>query len=244
MHSKPNPEAQGKRNELSELEEVKMKKVILLLFVSALLTVQAQAVLIGTWEGGTDGWISWGDGQKSIDDPSLMPSKYAYATVGATNGSQSLKLTMTGWGQTLSIKLSEAQRADFMANTTFSIDYSVAADTQGVGGFARIQGFTVNADGIGWTGHDLGDTENFWFWNGSPERTQTFTFDYSSLKASINPNPSYIELILTTNGQRDTDPASPFALYFANAQLTGAIPEPASMLLLGAGGLLALRKKK
>ena len=115
-----------------------MKKIMTCLTL-ILLGMPAYAVVIGNWEGSDDGCIDWSTGL-SISDPSLMPGKYDYGTVGATNGSQSLKLTMQGWGQTLAFRLTPEQRAEFMANTTFSIDYSVAADTLGVGGYAgRIQ---------------------------------------------------------------------------------------------------------
>jgi len=203
----------------------KQVKLWLALYAALILCAAAAPVYaleIGSWEAAPDGWIDWGEGQISVDDPTLMPGKYDYDTVGATLGSQSLKLTDQGWGQTLAIKLNADQRAAFMANSMLSIDYSVAADTLGVGGYARIQGIAFNADGLSWTEIDLADTENFWFWDGSPQRTQTFIYDYSDLKASINPNPGFVEIILITNGQRDTDPAGPFDLYFDNAQLTGA----------------------
>ena len=211
--------------------------------VLAVMTMAAPAwaEVIGDWEGTPDGWISWEDGQISIDDPSIMPSKYDYAETGATSGSQSIKLTSQGYHQTLSIQLTEAQRTAFMQNTTFSIDMSVTADTLGVGGYARIQEITVNADGIGWTTTDLGDTANFYFWSTSPARTQTFVFDYSTLKESITPTPGFVELILTTNGQRDTTPdPSPFELYFDNAQLTGAAI-PYSDLVMEDNPVLYLR---
>ncbi len=220
-----------------------MKKIGTMACLTCILfSLPAYAVVIGNWEGSPDGWIDWGEGQISVDDPTLMPGMYDYGTVGATNGSQSLKLTDQGWGQTLAIKLTAAQRADFLASSLFSIDYSVAADTLGVGGYARIQGIAFNADGLSWTEIDLAETENFWFWGGSPERTQTLVYDYSALKASINPNPNWIEIILVTNGQRDTDPAGPFELYFDNAQLL--VPEPTTMALLGLGALLTLKKRK
>ncbi|MBN1125106.1 MAG: hypothetical protein JXA82_08865 [Sedimentisphaerales bacterium] len=197
-------------------------KVFLAVYAALVMlaaTAPTYAVVIGDWEGSPDGWIDWGE-DLSIDDPNLMPGKYDYDTVGATLGGQSLKLTDLGWGQTLSIKLNAAQRADFMASSLFSIDYSVAADTLGVGGFARIQGIAFNADGLSWTEFDLSDTENFWFWDGSPEQTQTLVFDYSDLKDSINPDPGYVEIILTTNGRRDPDPYTSYDMYFDNAQLT------------------------
>lgn len=202
--------------------QIKVFLTAFAVLVMITMAAPAYAVVIGDWEGTPDGWISWEDSQISIDDPTIMPSKYDYAATGATSGSQSIKLTSQGYHQTLSIKLNAEQRAAFMANTTLSVDISVAADTLGVGGYARIQSITINADGIGWTSTDLGDTVNFYFWNGSPARTQTFVFDYSTLKESITPDPGFVELILTTNGQRDTTPdPGPFELYFDNAQLSG-----------------------
>src|SRR5688500_5478989 len=56
--------------------------------------------IIGDWEGTTDGWIDWSNGQAPIAAP-----KFSYDTIGVTSGSQSLKLTQVGWGQNLSLKL-------------------------------------------------------------------------------------------------------------------------------------------
>jgi arylsulfatase A-like enzyme len=206
------------------LTSKKHKNLILLLIISIalVLSTSSSAVVIGDWEGAPDGWIDWDDGQISINDSSLMPGKYEYATYGATLGSQSIKLWDLGLSNTLSIKLNSTQRAAFLANDIFSIDLSVAADTLGVGGYARIEKIIINATGIGWTATALG--QGLSFWAGSPAQSMTLEFDYSALKAGIPADPGYINIILQTTGRRATDPYSEVGYYFDNAQLLPADP--------------------
>lgn len=217
-----------------------MKKFVLCLTVLAALSSSALAdVLLGTWEGNTDGWIDWSSGHPSIGDPTMMPSKYQYGTIGATNGSQSLHLIKSGWAQTLAFGMDYSTRVAFMNNNKFSIDVTVPADIPNDGandGYAQIYNVTINAEGYGW--HDQFTTSpalNFYFWDGSPQRTATLTIDYSAIKASMTqPVPGYIEIIFATNASSTRGD-----FYFDNAKL---IPEPMTLSLLGLG--LALLRKR
>ncbi|MHC4372567.1 MAG: hypothetical protein ACYSO7_07455 [Planctomycetota bacterium] len=177
------------------------------------------AVVIGDWEGVTDGWV---DNATSFpfDDASLS-SQYGYDTIGATLGSSSVRVTQLNQGRTLKLQLSPAQKLDFMANNTFSIDMTIAADTLGVGGFAKIVNLVIQNGGTG-SNQTLAWNTNLSFWNGSPEQTETFTIDYGGIKGSIDPD-SYIQLILVTNGRRGTDPLSAADFYFDNARLYNTI---------------------
>ncbi|HOK67457.1 MAG TPA: LamG domain-containing protein [Anaerohalosphaeraceae bacterium] len=186
-------------------------------FCAALLMLAAAptyAVVIGDWEGTPDGWIDWGN-KESVDSANNMPSKYQYASIGATRGSQSLKVIQSGWGQSLSIQLNAEQRAAFMAGEKFSIDMTVAANDGSItGGYTQIHTVYMNAPGPGFTAVVTDAPLNFYWWSGSPQRTQTLVVDYKAFRDQIT-SPDYIEIVLALN----TGGGAPPEMYFDNAQI-------------------------
>ena len=201
----------------------------------------AEVDVIGSWEYQNDGWIHWGNGLP-IDDPVNMPSQYEYSDVWSTDGDFCLKLTKTGWQQNLSIKLQDHGLVDeFMNHSVFSFDLMAPADTQGVGGWEEVYTMSLNAEGFGW--NDLGDKPKIHidFWEGSPQRVFTVSFDYSVAASTIAVPPNWVELIIATNGGDDVRNV----FYVDNARLSGpGIPEPATLSLLGLGALALLRRKR
>lgn len=209
------------------------KLIVCLVSVLAVLSVPAYAaVIIGNWEQGADGWIDWGN-KESITNP-VNASKYAFSDIGATVGGSSLQVTKTGWNQSLSIKLQDNGLVDeFMANSKFLLDVTVPADAllDGTGGYAQIYNVSLNAQGYGW--HDMFETTpalNFYFWNGSPERTATLEFDYGAAKALMSATPGWVEIIIATNSDSNRG-----VFYFDNARL---VPEPVTVVLLSFGLVL------
>ena len=203
-----------------------MKKFVSICLMIAVLSIPASAVVIGNWESGLDGWIDW-NGNATMTGGQ---------TEGVTLGSGSIVVEQSGWDQSLAIKLQDNGFVDdFMANSIFSIDMSVAA-TEGITeGYTQLAAVSMNAAGPGWTDVISDNPINFYWWSGRPDETQTLSVDYSAFRDAIT-DTGYIEIILALN----TGGGAPPQMYFDNAQLT---PEPATLALLGLGALVLRRRK-
>lgn len=221
------------------------RKLFVLLFIAAIASASYGAHLLASWEGTPDNSIDWGN-KLSVDDPCNMPVQvtgnagYNYSTVGVTEGSQSLEVSQSGWAQSLTIRLDAAAKAAFMTTEhVFEIDMSVRAyddyDPIITGGYTQIYEVAMNAPGAGFQGVATGTPLNFYWWEGSGARTATLSVNYRAFRALITET-SYIEIIFALN----TGGGAPPEMYFDNARLT---PEPATLALLGLGGLLLRRRR-
>jgi hypothetical protein len=221
-----------------------MSRILLTICVSLLLVSSTYAAdkVIGNWETGTgDGWNTWnadGGSNGSLLIGTLPLSgavTYSSSTIGATLGSSSLHIAQSGWLQSFAVSLSGA---DFTSHNTFSIDMTVAANDGSIaGGYTQIAGIWMNAATTGWTSISA-TLINFYWWPGSGQRTLTQTVDYSAYRAA-NASSGWGQIIIAFN----TGGGAPPDFYLDNAKLTG-IPEPATMAMLGLGGLALIRRKR
>ena len=212
-----------------------MRNKIVTVLLAVALTSASYAGVIGNWEGtSTDGWINWSGGA-AIE---TLPAEYSANTSWHTLGSQSLQLTNNGWSQTLSLKLEyqPGEVADFLANTKLEFDIAVP-NIGNAGGWGKIENVVLNASGWGWNALPS-STFMVGLWAGSGTVVQHEVIDYSAALPYVTATPSggYIELVFTTNNDGTNN-----EMLFDNIKLT---PEPATMALLGLGGLALIRRKR
>jgi hypothetical protein len=125
--------------------------------------------------------------------------------------------------------------ADFMANTKISVDVtSLSADWPGDTGFQF--GFALNSDLTGW--QEKADCTPWWN-SADGDRTIMATFDYGAFKAGSSC--TWAQATFIENSYSTDDLNSQCTLYLSNLRLT---PEPATMALMGLGGLALIRRKK
>jgi hypothetical protein len=155
---------------------------------------------------------------------------YPWQTIGVTDGQYSLgAVGSIGWGTVFQMNLNAA---DFAANSKLSIDVTtLAADWPGNSGFQL--GIVVNSDLTGWQQADVTP----WWFSADGDRTITGTLDYGAAKTG--PSCTWAQVMIYQNSYSDT--ITDYTMYFDYMRFT---PEPATMALMGLGGLALIRRKK
>ena len=240
------------------------RNIFICVFVLALASTSFAAdKLIGTWPDHNDGFRDWGKQSVFIDDPT-MNNKYTYVTTGKTNGTKALKMNAgVGWQQNLSIKSYESPYQGnpnqiiqgFLDNKWLAIDVTyVTADWVKTGSnWATIE-LNVQGTGLSWTGlgrpkMDTGnpgypggwDADNFGAINHRTMYWDISIFhdgNFDNKECTATPTSGYFNMIFTTNCGGFS---SGGVYYFDKMRFT---PEPATMALLGLGGLALIRRKR
>jgi hypothetical protein len=235
-----------KKNELSLItkkEEYKMSKKLIFVCL-AVLAIAPYAladnppVLVGSFEGVNDGWhdhvatANNGWVPVYVDDPTINPSLYQFSDAWATNGDYSLETTVTAWGFYMRREIRDV----YWEHS--KIEFDVYATDNG-GGWAQIERIveqfsdSPHVNG-GWT--DLPGSH----WDLAFGQTTHIVYDYSAYKGGEygTEAATYGNFIFGLNSS-----GAGVNIFLDNIQFTG-IPEPATISLLGLGGLALLRRKK
>ncbi|MGA2679151.1 MAG: PEP-CTERM sorting domain-containing protein [Sedimentisphaerales bacterium] len=218
-----------------------MSNKIVTILLAVALTSVSYAGVVGNWESmptSGDGWIDWTAGNSGAGVKiETLPNLYSANTSWHTLGSQSLQLTNNGWRQSLSIKLEYlGLNSEFLNHTQLEFDVAVP-NLGGAGGWGKIENVSLNASGFSWAALP-NSTFMIGLWAGSGTVVQHEVIDYSAAKALVTATATsgYIELCFTTNNDSVNN-----EMLFDNIKFT---PEPATMALLGLGGLALIRRKR
>jgi hypothetical protein len=205
----------------------------------------AQFVL-GSWQDSSDdGWIrvdGSGNSLGSIYAPANDPTYIQQVTNAVTGYPYSLDVKETGYGNVrvqINIPSVTGGLAAWNANSNFNFTFSCGPDTGAGAGYMQLVQFQYNSSGSGFqnisgswaangfsesggTGNNSGGQPIYYFYTGAQPRTQVVTWNYSSVKAAVGTNPSYLQITLVFQ----TGGGAPTNVYLNNVNLSGA-PAPA-----------------
>jgi hypothetical protein len=162
-------------------------------------------VLLGDWEQRMDGWGIW-SGTTSYS-----------STDGVTMGNHSLRQEIApGWGYMLLLPLAEVPGGvdAFFANNILSLDITRLASEWSNDGTSGIF-MVIIADGDEW--HDFGQPANSTWSPADGDRTMTLTWNYSDALTLVNPNPSYLDIMICQDCESFTTGG---IYYFDNARFS------------------------
>ncbi len=217
-----------------------MKKLIVCLAILAVVSsafADNPPKLIGSWENQTnEGWMdhqlngarTWAAAY--IDDPEILGVRYWFSTDFQTDGDYSVKVVAdpqsaeNGYGQRLKLDVHN----DWFGYSKLEFDvYGITPGT-----VVKINNIIYSCETTGW-----GILPNSTYELANNDIVHV-VYDYSDSKTMQGATDGYGSFIF----ELTSDAAGSF-LYFDNVQLTG-VPEPATIGLLGLGGLALLRRKK
>jgi hypothetical protein len=213
-----------------------MNKKLLIVVVTLFLasaTYAASNVLIGDFEGTNDGWIDQpataANGWSAlvyVDDPSLYGTRYWFSDDWSSHGNYSLKANVTGWDFFIGRDI----HTDFWDNSRIEFDIHAVAQEGSSATYAQVERIALSTQTNSWA-----ELANSQFSLGM-DGTMHCVLDYSAYKTSgyASPTDTYGSIAFAYNAD------APVYLYIDNIWLT---PEPATVTLLGFGGLALLRRK-
>jgi len=211
-----------------------------MLAITSYVLADNPPVTVGDWEGLTnEGWMdhplnearTWAAAY--VDDPEIMPSRYTFSDVWSSAGDISLQANVTGWSWFSKIDV----HTMLYDHSKLEFDIFAQAQDGSAATYAQVQQMVYSCQTNGWvsiTGSEfsigLGGTGTH------------CVLDYMQLGTGgkTSPTDAYGSFVFAYNAD------APVYLYLDNVKLTGPvlIPEPATIGLLGLGGLALLRRKK
>jgi hypothetical protein len=214
----------------------KLLIVVVTLFLASANNAEGD-VLIGSWENQTnEGWRdyplfganNWVGGY--IDDPLVMPSRYEYSDDWSTDGDYSLKANVTGWDMFQSIDVHN----EFFKNSALEFDIYWVPQEGSSATWAQVERIDLNTET-----NPMTDMEDSQFTIGMDETIHCFYwYNYRyALPEYASPTDTFVNFIWAFNAD------APVYIYIDNVMLTN-VPEPATLALLGFGGLVILRRRK
>jgi hypothetical protein len=211
-----------------------MSRILAICLVLVMASVSLADTVIGNWETGNDGW--------TVDGGDV----YSGQTVGVTLGTSSAGLDMPQ-GAYWDVHASGLDPALFVGATKVTMDLTLiatewqvnwnwlAVDKMAVQSDATASGWVEEA--VTWTDRTTGlpIAANWGPWN--PDVAATLTWNLTGLDLT---GATYVNLVFAF--QNPNAPATGL-FYVDNAKIVN-VPEPATMALLGLGGLALIRRKK
>lgn len=230
-----------------------MLKSLFALAAASTLTLPSAAAVIQDFEGGTfvgsggqnGGIVYNGSPSPGVNGATDFADVPSTAVAGLAGSATALRLDINGAG------LSYAGAIDFdtqqllnagldVTNAVLTFDYVLNNQSLATNQFGEYSNLTLIANTDGTDGNNYNQGNSFEFGGIAVGTSGTASIDFTGLVPLLNPaiNPNYTSLRLSSNTSGGV-----LDVTVDNFAIT-VVPEPASLALLGLGGLAMLRRNR